>query len=127
MEAPRRRPLRIDLSFSGVAEAVAVDREEVGRELRHVPGEIEDPFEPLCEELGIGFVPWGPLGTGFLTGKIDVNTKFDSTDLRSTFPRFTPEAMKAYGAEFGFGVSVAPALTSASGEKISSVARGSGS
>lgn len=51
---------------------------------------------PLCEELGIGFVPWGPLGTGFLTGKIAANTKFDeTTDLRATFPRFQPEAMKA--------------------------------
>jgi aryl-alcohol dehydrogenase-like predicted oxidoreductase len=50
---------------------------------------------PVCEELGIGFVPWGPLGTGFLTGKIAADTKFDATDLRSTFPRFQPEAMKA--------------------------------
>ncbi|SHK13867.1 aldo/keto reductase [Chryseobacterium polytrichastri] len=51
---------------------------------------------PLCEELGIGFVPWGPLGTGFLTGKISADTKFDSaTDLRATFPRFTQEAMRA--------------------------------
>ena len=50
----------------------------------------------VCEELGIGFVPWGPLGTGFLTGTINPDTKFDSaTDLRATFPRFTPEAMKA--------------------------------
>ena len=49
----------------------------------------------VCEELGIGFVPWGPLGTGFLTGKIAADTKFDATDLRSTFPRFQPEAMKA--------------------------------
>ena len=57
--------------------------------------EPEAEVLPLCEELGIGFVPWGPLGTGFLTGKIDVNTKFDSTDLRSTFPRFAPDAMKA--------------------------------
>lgn len=57
--------------------------------------EPEAEVLPVCEELGIGFVPWGPLGTGFLTGKIDANTKFDSTDLRSTFPRFTPEAMKA--------------------------------
>jgi aryl-alcohol dehydrogenase-like predicted oxidoreductase len=48
-----------------------------------------------CEELGIGFVPWGPLGTGFLTGKITADTRFDSSDLRSTFPRFTPEALKA--------------------------------
>lgn len=51
---------------------------------------------PVCEELGIGFVPWGPLGTGFLTGAIDANTRFDSaTDLRAGFPRFTPEAIKA--------------------------------
>lgn len=50
----------------------------------------------LCEELGIGFVPWSPLGQGFLTGKVSADTKFDSaTDLRATFPRFTPEAMKA--------------------------------
>jgi aryl-alcohol dehydrogenase-like predicted oxidoreductase len=48
-----------------------------------------------CGELGIGFVPWGPLGTGFLTGKITADTRFDDTDLRSTFPRFTPEALKA--------------------------------
>jgi len=51
---------------------------------------------PTCEELGIGFVPWSPLGQGFLTGKMDANMKFDSvTDLRSVFPRFTPEARKA--------------------------------
>jgi aryl-alcohol dehydrogenase-like predicted oxidoreductase len=57
--------------------------------------EPEAEVLPACEELGIGIVPWGPLGTGFLTGAIDANTKFDSTDLRSTFPRFTPEALKA--------------------------------
>jgi aryl-alcohol dehydrogenase-like predicted oxidoreductase len=49
-----------------------------------------------CEELGIGFVPWSPLGQGFLTGKVDATTAFDSaSDLRATFPRFTPEARKA--------------------------------
>ena len=49
-----------------------------------------------CEELGIGFVPWGPLGEGYLTGKIDARTKFDQkTDLRSEFPRFSPEAFAA--------------------------------
>ncbi|MGA3372417.1 MAG: aldo/keto reductase [Terracidiphilus sp.] len=53
---------------------------------------------PTLEELGIGFVPYSPLGKGFLTGKMDENTKFDSTDFRSTLPRFTPEAMKANGA-----------------------------
>jgi aryl-alcohol dehydrogenase-like predicted oxidoreductase len=49
-----------------------------------------------CEELGIGFVPWGPLGAGFLTGKVTADTKFDTaTDLRATFPRFTPDAIKS--------------------------------
>jgi aryl-alcohol dehydrogenase-like predicted oxidoreductase len=50
---------------------------------------------PTCEELGIGFVPYSPLGKGFLTGKIDDTAKFDSTDFRSTLPRFTPDALKA--------------------------------
>ena len=50
---------------------------------------------PTCEELGIGFVPFSPLGKGFLTGKIDENTAFDGSDFRSTIPRFTPEARKA--------------------------------
>jgi aryl-alcohol dehydrogenase-like predicted oxidoreductase len=49
----------------------------------------------VCEELGIGFVPFSPLGRGFLTGKIDENTTFDSSDLRSRIPRFSPEARKA--------------------------------
>ncbi|MGD0831664.1 MAG: aldo/keto reductase [Terracidiphilus sp.] len=55
----------------------------------------EDEVLPALEELGIGFVPYSPLGKGFLTGKMDQNTKFDSTDFRSTLPRFTPEALKA--------------------------------
>ncbi|NEU80188.1 aldo/keto reductase [Nostoc sp. UIC 10630] len=50
---------------------------------------------PTLEELGIGFVPYSPLGKGFLTGKIDENATFDSSDFRSTLPRFTPEALKA--------------------------------
>jgi aryl-alcohol dehydrogenase-like predicted oxidoreductase len=50
---------------------------------------------PTLEELGIGFVPFSPLGKGFLTGKIDENTAFDSTDFRNIVPRFTPEARKA--------------------------------
>ena len=50
---------------------------------------------PTCEELGIGFVPFSPLGAGFLTGKIDTNTTFDSSDFRNISPRFTPEARKA--------------------------------
>ncbi|MEH1819027.1 MAG: aldo/keto reductase [Nostoc sp.] len=49
---------------------------------------------PTLEELGIGFVPYSPLGKGFLTGKIDENATFDSSDFRSTLPRFTPEALK---------------------------------
>lgn len=58
--------------------------------------EPEAKILPLCEELGIGFVPWGPLGTGFLTGKITADTTFDvTTDLRAVFPRFTKEAMNA--------------------------------
>jgi aryl-alcohol dehydrogenase-like predicted oxidoreductase len=50
---------------------------------------------PTLEELGIGFVPYSPLGKGFLTGKIDESTAFDSSDFRNTIPRFTPEARKA--------------------------------
>ena len=50
---------------------------------------------PVLEELGIGFVPFSPLGAGFLTGKIDENTKFDPTDFRNNVPRFSPEARKA--------------------------------
>ena len=50
---------------------------------------------PICEELGIGFVPWSPLGQGFLTGKLSPNQTFDASDVRSWFPRFTPEAMMA--------------------------------
>ena len=50
---------------------------------------------PTLEELGIGFVPYSPLGKGFLTGKMDENAKFESTDFRSTLPRFTPDALKA--------------------------------
>jgi aryl-alcohol dehydrogenase-like predicted oxidoreductase len=50
---------------------------------------------PALEELGIGFVPFSPLGAGFLTGKIDANTTFDKSDFRSNVPRFAPEALKA--------------------------------
>jgi len=55
----------------------------------------EEEVLPALEELGIGFVPYSPLGKGFLTGKIDENTTFDSTDFRNIIPRFTPEARKA--------------------------------
>ena len=57
--------------------------------------EPEAEILPTLEELGIGFVPFSPLGRGFLTGKIDENTTFDSSDFRNTVPRFTPEARKA--------------------------------
>jgi aryl-alcohol dehydrogenase-like predicted oxidoreductase len=55
----------------------------------------EEEVLPTLEELGIGFVPFSPLGRGFLTGTIDENTKFDSTDFRNTVPRFTPENRRA--------------------------------
>lgn len=57
--------------------------------------EPEAELLPTLEELGIGFVPFSPLGKGFLTGKIDENTKFDSSDFRNVVPRFSPEARKA--------------------------------
>ena len=56
---------------------------------------IEAEVLPALEELGIGFVPFSPLGKGFLTGKINENTTFDSSDFRNILPRFTPEARKA--------------------------------
>src|ERR1700677_1673906 len=55
----------------------------------------EEEIIPTLEELGIGFVPFSPLGKGFLTGKIDESRSFDESDIRSTIPRFTPEARKA--------------------------------
>ena len=55
----------------------------------------EEDLLPTLEELGIGFVPYSPLGRGFLTGKINESTKFDKNDFRNTVPRFTPEARKA--------------------------------
>ncbi len=55
----------------------------------------EEEVIPTLDELGIGFVPFSPLGRGFLTGKIDENTKFENSDFRNVVPRFTPEARKA--------------------------------
>jgi aryl-alcohol dehydrogenase-like predicted oxidoreductase len=57
--------------------------------------EPEQEVLPMCEELGIGFVPFSPLGRGFLTGKIDADTSFAKDDFRSSVPRFSPEARKA--------------------------------
>jgi aryl-alcohol dehydrogenase-like predicted oxidoreductase len=54
----------------------------------------EEEVLPTCEELGIGFVPYSPLGKGFLTGKVDENTTFADNDIRARIPRFTPEAMR---------------------------------
>jgi aryl-alcohol dehydrogenase-like predicted oxidoreductase len=56
---------------------------------------VEEAVLPTCEELGIGFVPYSPLGRGYLTGKIDESKTFDSSDIRSRNPRFTPEAIRA--------------------------------
>jgi aryl-alcohol dehydrogenase-like predicted oxidoreductase len=56
---------------------------------------VEDAVLPTCEELGIGLVPYSPLGRGYLTGKIDENATFADNDIRSRNPRFTPEAIKA--------------------------------
>lgn len=56
---------------------------------------VEADVLPTCQELGIGFVPYSPLGRGYLTGKIDETATFDSSDIRSKNPRFTPEAMRA--------------------------------
>jgi aryl-alcohol dehydrogenase-like predicted oxidoreductase len=57
--------------------------------------EPENEILPTLEELGIGFVPFSPLGKGFLTGKIDENTTFEGSDFRNIVPRFTPEARKS--------------------------------
>jgi aryl-alcohol dehydrogenase-like predicted oxidoreductase len=57
--------------------------------------EVEKEVLPTCAELGIGFVPYSPLGRGYLTGKIDESATFDGSDIRSHNPRFTPEAIRA--------------------------------
>lgn len=69
----------------------------------------EPDILPLCEELGIGFVPWSPLGQGFLTGRIDPATRFDASDWRNGFPRFTPEAREANQAMVGLVKRIADA------------------
>jgi len=57
--------------------------------------DVEADVLPTCEELGIGFVPWSPLGQGYLTGTVDAATTFETTDVRSWFPRFTEDARTA--------------------------------
>ena len=69
--------------------------------------EPEQEILPTLQELGIGFVPFSPLGRGFLTGKMDANTTFDSKDFRSSLPRFAPEALKANQAMVGLLQSMA--------------------
>lgn len=69
----------------------------------------EEELLPTLEELGIGFVPFSPLGKGFLTGKIDENTKFDATDFRNIVPRFTTEARKANQVVVGLLTRIAKA------------------
>ena len=73
--------------------------------------EPEAEIMPALEELGIGFVPFSPLGKGYLTGKIDENTTFDSTDFRNTVPRFAPEARKANQALVALLKDIAQAKT----------------
>jgi len=72
-------------------QPVAALQSEYSIWYRNIEGEIMEALE----ELGIGLVPYSPLGRGFLTGKIDQNTAFNSTDFRNVLPRFTPEALKA--------------------------------
>jgi aryl-alcohol dehydrogenase-like predicted oxidoreductase len=74
--------------------------------------EPEAEIMPVLEELGIGFVPFSPLGKGFLTGKIDEHTQFGATDFRSLVPRFTPEARKANQAVVDLLTSIATRLKS---------------
>jgi aryl-alcohol dehydrogenase-like predicted oxidoreductase len=74
--------------------------------------EPEKEIFPALEELGIGFVPFSPLGRGFLTGKMDENTKIESTDFRAGLPRFTPEARKANKALVDLVASIARRMNS---------------
>jgi aryl-alcohol dehydrogenase-like predicted oxidoreductase len=69
----------------------------------------EPEILPLCRELGIGFVPWSPLGQGFLTGTVDPGQTFEAADIRSRFPRFTPDAMRANQALVDVVVAMAKA------------------
>lgn len=95
----RGKVLRFGLSEAGVQ---TIRRAHTIQSLTAVQSEYslwwrqpEEELFSLLEELGIGFVPYSPLGRGFLTGKMDENTTFDSSDFRSGLPRFTPEALRA--------------------------------
>src|SRR5260221_98988 len=76
-------------------EMIALVRAAVQSEYSLWWRQPETAVLPACEELGIGFVPYSPLGRGFLTGKIDETTTFGGNDNRTSLPRFTPEARKA--------------------------------
>jgi len=78
--------------------------------------EPETEIIPTLEELGIGFVPFSPLGKGFLTGKIDANTKFDATDFRNIVPRFSPEARKANQGVVDLVISIAARVKATSAQ-----------
>jgi aryl-alcohol dehydrogenase-like predicted oxidoreductase len=103
-KAATRPPCEIDErahTFTYRVEGALV-RTLIGKDLTRVYCEYslwyrdaEKEVLPTLEELGIGFVPFSPLGKGFLTGKIDENTTFDSADFRNTVPRFKPENRKA--------------------------------
>jgi aryl-alcohol dehydrogenase-like predicted oxidoreductase len=81
----------MDLTIAGEDGALDIRNSEYSLFWR----EPEEAILPTLDELGIGFVPFSPLGKGFLTGKIDQTTTFDSTDFRNTVPRFSPENRKA--------------------------------
>jgi aryl-alcohol dehydrogenase-like predicted oxidoreductase len=78
--------------------------------------EPEKEIIPLLEELRIGFVPFSPLGKGFLTGKIDENTQLASTDFRSTVPRFSPENRKANQALVNVLIAIAERKSATPGQ-----------
>jgi aryl-alcohol dehydrogenase-like predicted oxidoreductase len=80
------------IRLAHAVQAVAVLQSEYSLWWREIE---ENGVLAACEELGIGLVPYSPLGRGYLTGKVDEKTTFDSTDIRSRNPRFTPEAIKA--------------------------------
>src|SRR2546428_14029724 len=100
---PAAIPCASPLGFGAVAPAIqpaAKARQRIPTPITSTPhpgplrvrrGEGEAEVLPTLEELGIGFVPFSPLGKGFLTGAINENTKFDSTDFRNNVPRFSAE------------------------------------
>ena len=81
--------------LSGAHNDIAMSADQLIKPLAQAVALDKPDWSVETLTLGIGFVPYSPLGKGFLTGKIDENTTFDSTDFRTTLPRFTPEARKA--------------------------------